>query len=210
MKRTLLFVLALSVIPVGVDAQVTPSAFCADLSFESGESPWLDSPLEDLRTCAEQGNAVAQFSLGVLYADNRMGVPGDAWEAVRWYRLAAEQGLATAMTHLGLMYKDGEGVPEDDAEAMRWYRLGAEHGDGLALTALGYMYSEGDGVPVDDVLAYMWYNLAAAHQGFAETLARSLGAGRKDMIDPRMTREQIDEAQRMSTEWFEAHPPGDN
>ena len=48
MKKTLLFVLALAVIPVGVDAQVTPSASCADLSFESGESLWLDYPLEDL------------------------------------------------------------------------------------------------------------------------------------------------------------------
>jgi hypothetical protein len=33
MKRTLLFVLALVAIPVGVDAQVTPSVSCADLSY---------------------------------------------------------------------------------------------------------------------------------------------------------------------------------
>ena len=59
MKKTLLLALALAVIPVGIDAQIAPSAFCADLSFESSESLWLDSPLEDLRTCAEQGNAVA-------------------------------------------------------------------------------------------------------------------------------------------------------
>ena len=40
MKRTLLFVLALAVIPVTVDAQVTPSASCADIN---GLSPLEDA-----------------------------------------------------------------------------------------------------------------------------------------------------------------------
>jgi len=65
------------------------------------------------------------------------------------------------------------------------------------------MYATGEGVPKDDVLAYMWYNLAAA-QG------KQLAARLKDSIEERMTREQIDEAQRLSREWLEAHPPGGN
>ena len=46
------------------------------------------------RLAAEQGNATAQFYLGVMYT-NGAGVPKDDGEAVRWYRLAAEQGYAT-------------------------------------------------------------------------------------------------------------------
>ena len=46
------------------------------------------------------------------------------------------------------------------------------------------------------MLAYMWYNLAAA-QGNED--AESGKAG----IERRMTREQIAEAQRLSTEWYE-------
>ena len=65
------------------------------------------------------------------------------------------------------------------------------------------MYSNGEGVPEDDVLAYMWYNLAAA-QGHEDSQAR------RDVIGQQMTREQIAEAQRMSREWIEAHPPGGN
>ena len=38
---------------------------------------------------AEQGNAKAQFNLGVIYK-NGNGVKGDHVGAVRWYRLAAE------------------------------------------------------------------------------------------------------------------------
>jgi len=58
-------------------------------------------------------------------------------------------------------------------------------------------------VPEDTVLSYMWWNLAEA-QG--QRLAESL----KNSIEERMTREQIDEAQRLSREWLEAHPPGGN
>ena len=47
--------------------------------------------MEDVRTCAEQGDARAQYNLGLMYARGD-GVPEDDAEAVRWWRLAAEQG----------------------------------------------------------------------------------------------------------------------
>ena len=88
-------------------------------------------------------------------------------------------------------------------EAVRWYRLATEQGYALAQIQIGYMYRLGQGVPEDDVRAYMWYNLAAA-QGDG-------GAQRnKDRAEEIMTREQITEAQRLSREWLEAHPPGGN
>ena len=79
------------------------------------------------RLAADQGDANAQYNLGLKYASGE-GVPEDDAEAVRWYRLAADQGLAIAQNNLGLMYASGEGVPEDDAEAVRWYRLAADQG----------------------------------------------------------------------------------
>jgi TPR repeat protein len=65
------------------------------------------------------------------------------------------------------------------------------------------MYDNGEGVPEDNVLAYMWFNLAAAQGN--EDAQRN-----KDRAERQMTREQIAEAQRLSTEWIEAHPPGGN
>ena len=115
----------------------------------------------------------------------------------------AEQGDAQSQASLGWLYANGDGVPEDDAEAVRWYRLSAEQGDAAAQYNLGWMYANGDGVPGDRVYAYMWFNLSAA-QG--DEGARE----RKDRVERRMTREQITEAQRLSREWFEAHPPGGN
>jgi TPR repeat protein len=95
------------------------------------------------------------------------------------------------------------GVPQDNAEAVRWFRLAAEQGMAEAQISLGTRYALGEGVPEDDVLAYMWWNLAAA-QGSENA------QDNKDIIEERMTREQIAEAQRLSREWLEAHPPGGN
>ena len=114
-------------------------------------------------------------------------------------RSCAEQGHATAQTELGFMYGSGRGILQDNAEAVRWYRLAAEQGDAVAQTNLGVMYSTGQGVQEDIVLAYMWYNLAVA-QG------RDIAQGIKDILEQRMTREQIDEAQRLTLEWIETHP----
>ena len=61
------------------------------------------------------------------------------------------------------------------------------------------------------MLAYMWYNLAVA-QGCGEDsqVSSVTSQDRRDIIEERMTREQLAEAQRLSREWLEAHPPSGN
>ena len=90
-----------------------------------------------------------------------------------------------------------------DPEMVGVYRRAAEGGLGAAQRRLGALYEYGEGVPRDYLLAYMWHNLAAA-QG--DRLSRR---GRDD-LEERLTTEQIAEAQRMSREWLEAHPPSGN
>ena len=79
------------------------------------------------RPLAKQGNAEAQFYLGVMYA-NGEGMPRDTAKAIEFYRLAAEQGDVLARRLLGVMYDTGQGVPRDYKEAAKWYRLAAEQG----------------------------------------------------------------------------------
>ena len=207
MKKTLLFVLALAVTPVGVDAQDTASVSCADIALLTSLSRWREA----VRTCAEQGDAEAQYQLGIMYAVGS-GVPEDFVESVRWARLAAEQGHGGAQTSLGVRYRYGRGVPEDDVEAVRWFRLAAEQGNAEAQYNLGTLYAEGEGVPQDNVLAYMWFNLAAAQgdAGFISLSGHEDAESGKAEIEQQMTREQIAEAQRMSREWIAAHPRGGN
>ena len=60
------------------------------------------------RPLAHQGDAPAQYKLGIMYAQGK-GVPQDYAEAVIWYRLAAEQGLAPALRNLGVAYYKADG-----------------------------------------------------------------------------------------------------
>ena len=80
--------------------------------------------LREWRPLAEQGNANAQFFLGVMY-DKGRGVPQDDATAVGWWRKAAEQGNADAQFNLGIMYGKGQGVPKDYAQAHMWLNLSA-------------------------------------------------------------------------------------
>jgi TPR repeat protein len=77
------------------------------------------------RLAAEQGLALAQYHLGLIYGDD---MSRNAVESVNWIRLAAEQGLAQAEYHLGLIYSKGIDVPQDDVEAAKWFQLSEEHG----------------------------------------------------------------------------------
>jgi len=80
--------------------------------------------IRKFRPLAEQGNAEAQFNLGIMY-DNGQGFPRDDAEAVKWWRKAAEQGNASAQFNLGFMYYDGLGVPQDYVQAHMWFNLAA-------------------------------------------------------------------------------------
>ena len=51
------------------------------------------------RKSADQGYALAQVSLGVIYAEG-LGVPKDDAQAVAWFRKAADQGVELAKTQL--------------------------------------------------------------------------------------------------------------
>jgi len=150
------------------------------------------------RPLAEQGDAIAQYNLGLLY-DNGQGVLQDYADARDWYLKAAEQGLAQAQFKFGLLYHVGRGVPQDYAAAVSWYRKAAEQGFARAQNNLGLMYAAGWGVARDVVQAHKWYNLAAAGQTDHEM--REVSATGRDRLAAVMTPEQIAEAQRLASAW---------
>lgn len=108
-----LLCLTTAVLPVSI-ADTPPSPPVAD---PSTNPLWLE-PL------AAQGNAIAQFNLGVLY-DTGRGVWQDHVLAAQWYRKAAKQGHAAAQFNLGGLYYEGQGVPKDLVRASIWLTLAA-------------------------------------------------------------------------------------
>jgi Sel1 repeat len=98
---------------------------------------------ELLLPLAQDGSAIAQYDLGILYAKGE-DVPIDYAEAVGWFRKAANQGLAPAQYAMGLAYAHGQGVQKDDAEARHMLSLAARQGYALAQAALKAMASRGE------------------------------------------------------------------
>lgn len=68
---------------------------------------------------AEQGDATAQYMLGVQY-DLGTGVEKNDAVAVTWYRKSADQGHVMVQSNLAYMYAMGEGVFQSYAEAAKW------------------------------------------------------------------------------------------
>ena len=120
-----------------------------------------------LKIRAKQGDAMAQYNLGVLYAEGET-IPQNFSEARKWSLEAAEQGFAPAQYNLGVLYRDGQGMPQDYPEMLRWFRMAAERGFAPAQYNLGVMYARGQRrVPRDFTEARKWYR-KAAEQGLAE------------------------------------------
>ena len=82
---------------------------------------------DETMAAAKQGEAYAQYNLGVMYAMGE-GVPENDVEAVKWYRKAAVQGEAKAQSNLGFMYATGAGVPENSIRAYVWWSMGKTQG----------------------------------------------------------------------------------
>ena len=112
------------------------------------------------REAANQGDAEAQFNIGIAHSKGE-GVVRDDAEALRWYRMAAVQGLPQAQNLVAVAYAAGNGVAQSDAEALRWYRMAADQGYSPAQLHLGTMYANGRGVTRDYTEALHWYRLAA-------------------------------------------------
>lgn len=114
---------------------------------------------DDLKTKAEQGDAEAQYLLGVLYRHG--GSDEQRVQAVTWYRKAAEQGLPKAQDELAFIYFHGCGVPEDFAEAVKWELKAADKGDVFIQYFIAEKYFRGAGVPMNHAEAAAWYRKAA-------------------------------------------------
>lgn len=123
MKRLSLKIIVLVLFCPGVGAVFAASFHDGVAAYERGD---LAKALQAWRSAADQGDALAQYNLGGLYANGR-GVHKDLAEAAKWYRKAAEQGNPLAQYYLATLYEKGEGVNLDRTEAAKWYRKAAAH-----------------------------------------------------------------------------------
>jgi hypothetical protein len=111
-------------------------------------------------TAASLGNALAMYSLGLIYAQGQMANL-DYSEARRWYQKAVEMNSPHAMAALAALYENGWGGPRDPAKALDLYRKAAAAGDSSSVTRIGYFYENGLAVSKDYGQALRWYRKGA-------------------------------------------------
>ena len=123
---------------------------------------------------AEQGNALAMYDLGRMWADG-LGVEADPEAAREWYRkalnafLSAEKELPERKKtylqyRIGKMYLAGLGTDQDYETAALWLERAAEKSHKYAQYTLAGLYAKGQGVERDLKHAFALYH-ASAIQG---------------------------------------------
>lgn len=207
MSRTTFFTIACLMVMGAYPCLASPLEesrveYAGETRCESGGWP-LPNEAEAIRLhrkTAAQGDAPAQYTLGLAY---ELGCPGfqkNIMEAVYWHTLAARQGHAMAQVRLGHLYARGgdpwgKGMPKNQEEAVSWFRLAAEQGNRAGQFNLGVMYANGRGIRQDNILAYMWLDLAAT-RGLSEAITF-----RELFLMAKMPPDHIAEARRLAQGW---------
>lgn len=158
-----------------------------------GVKAWTESnytlAYELLRPLSEQGNAVAQYIIGVMYFRGKT-VTKDYKESVKFLNLSAMQGYARAQHKLGNIYTGNILGKPDFRKAVKWFRLAAVQGYTPSQYFLATLYEGGDGIKQNYVHAYMWFSLASEKNVLAKD--------ERDRIAKKMTASQIIRAQKMA------------
>jgi len=97
--------------------------------------------LPELRKLAGQGDAEAQWQMGVRFHSGE-GVPHDDAQAMQWFQRAAEQGHVTAQGALGAYYFAARGVPKDLSKAYFWSWIAMAQGDEISKARLDWLASQ--------------------------------------------------------------------
>jgi hypothetical protein len=123
-----------------VEAASTPSGANATDQRSAAQRPRPKS-LAELRKLADQGDAEAQWQMGVR-SHNGEGVPHDDAQAMQWFQRAAEQGHVTAQGALGAYYFAARGVPKDLSKAYFWSVIAMAQGDEISKGRLELLASQ--------------------------------------------------------------------
>ncbi len=118
--------------------------------------------LNSFYALAKQGDAEAQFNVGMIYANGK-GVKADLSEAMRWYEKAAKQENGAAQYNLAQIYykKAQEGEPHAYEKAKYWYEKAINNHVKEAYNNLAALYMNGLGVEVNEKKAFELFAKAA-------------------------------------------------
>lgn len=116
--------------------------------------------IQQVIALAEQGDVMAQASLGSGYGLGRDGLNKDVIKSFYWFNKAAEQGHASSQYLTGFNYRDGNGIRQDYQKALYWLKKSSDQHYAPAQFSLGIMYKTGEGVRQNKFVAKEWFGKA--------------------------------------------------
>lgn len=119
-----------------------------------------DDALFLLRKSADEGDAMAQYNLGISYLSGD-GVIKNEEKAFSLFRKSAEQGCAEGQRELGRAYLDGIGTTADSALGLKWLEKAVLQNDSTACVYLASCYFSGNGTDKDDDMGFVYVKKAA-------------------------------------------------
>ena len=174
------------------------------LKYEVGnsfENTWSEAA-SWFRRAAKQGHLMANLKLGIMTLQGR-GVQKDSAEGLRLLRLAAGRGNLCAQGFLGRMLMTGVYVPQDFDEAAKWFGMAAEREFYSPQRYLAEMYSGRIESLTDLVESLHWAIIAEKFNPY-ESDPDLIGKLRDEIL-PKMSSEQIAEAERRAQAWLARH-----
>ena len=170
-KQAIAYDEAIALLTEGTAAMSAPSADACDDGVANDEA----RAAQLTQAAADQGDASAQYSPGVLY--DSAGVAKAEARAAQLYQAAADQGDADAQYNLGVAYTCGQGVAKDEARSAQLYQAAADQGHSDAQYNLGVAYAFGQGVTQDEARAVQLHKAAKGGAPGGQLGVRDAGGG---------------------------------
>jgi len=137
---------------IGAAAQLSPAYARTDLASELKDAQ-AELAVGDYHKAypqflhfAEQGNALAQFTVAMFHRLGWGNLPVDPVAACSWFEKSAAGDIPTATHYLAGCFEQGIGRPANPAQAAVWYQRAADLGHYLSLCSLAELYMKGEGV----------------------------------------------------------------
>jgi hypothetical protein len=135
---------------------------------------------------ADEGNADAQYALGIMHLKKEAQDSQDS-KAFRYLVEAAKKQHVASMFNLGVAYWEGRGVIRQPEKALNWWEVAAQRDDAGAQFNLGLAYYIGEGRDQNTAKAIYWAQQAANNghpqaQALLVTLRKKLNEDTKKAV----------------------------
>jgi uncharacterized protein len=119
-KKIILPLLVIILVILAITMLTIPNNKLGEPTFSKYYQGNYKKVFNELLPAAQNGDSVAQVSLGNLYRRG-LGIKQDYKKAYYWYKMAADQNNPDALGSIGLMYKNGIFFKKNDKKAIQYY-----------------------------------------------------------------------------------------